>query len=294
MALLQVIVLAVVQGITEFLPISSTAHLILVPWLLGWQDPGLTFNVVLHAGTLVAVLVYFARVWVTLFAGALRSALRPLGLGPASGVAALSSSAPLARERELQLSPYFLWLLVAATVPGAVAGYWLESYAESTFRSPLLIAGTLIGISLVMWLADRRPTLVRGMETLGFKDALLIGAAQAVAILPGTSRAGITISVGLFRNLTREAAARFSFLLATPIIGGATLKKAFDIWEQGLPPGASVVDYAVGFVVSGVVGYAAIAFLLRYLQVRTLKIFVAYRLALGVIILAVELLHSSN
>lgn len=294
MALLQVIVLAVVQGITEFLPISSTAHLILVPWLLGWQDPGLTFNVVLHAGTLVAVLVYFARVWVALFAGALRSALRPLGLGPASGVAALSSSAPLARERELQLSPYFLWLLVAATVPGAVAGYWLESYAESTFRSPLLIAGTLIGISLVMWLADRRPTLARGMETLRFKDALLIGAAQAVAILPGTSRAGITISTGLFRNLTREAAARFSFLLATPIIGGATLKKAFDIWEQGLPPGASVVDYAVGFVVSGVVGYAAIAFLLRYLQVRTLKIFVAYRLALGVIIVAVELLHSSN
>lgn len=294
MALLQVIVLAVVQGITEFLPISSTAHLILVPWLLGWQDPGLTFDVVLHAGTLVAVLVYFARVWVALFAGALRSALRPLGLGPARGVAALSSSDPLARERELQLSPYFLWLLVVATVPGAVAGYWLESYAESTFRSPLLIAGTLIGISLVMWLADRRPTLARGMETLGFKDALLIGAAQAVAILPGTSRAGITISAGLFRNLTREAATRFSFLLATPIIGGATLKKAFDIWEQGLPPGASVVDYAVGFVVSGVVGYAAIAFLLRYLQVRTLKIFVAYRLVLGVIILAVELLHSSN
>ena len=115
-----------------------------------------------------------------------------------------------------------------------------------------------------------------------------------MAILPGTSRAGITISAGLFRNLTREAAARFSFLLATPIIGGATLKKAFDIWEQGLPPGASLVDYAVGFVVSGVVGYAAIAFLLRYLQVRTLKIFVAYRLALGVIILVVELLHSSN
>ena len=294
MALLQVIVLAVVQGITEFLPISSTAHLILLPWLLGWQDPGLTFNVVLHAGTLVAVLVYFARVWVALFAGALRSALRPLGLGPARGVAALSSPDPLALERELQLSPYFLWLLVAATVPGAVAGYWLESYAESTFRSPLLIAGTLIGISLVMWLADRRPALARGMETLGFKDALLIGAAQAVAILPGTSRAGITISAGLFRNLTREAAARFSFLLATPIIGGATLKKAFDIWEQGLPSGASVVDYAVGFVVSGVVGYAAIAFLLRYLQVRTLKIFVAYRLVLGVIILAVEFLHSSN
>ena len=272
MSLFQAIVLAVVQGLTEFLPISSTAHLILVPWLFGWDDPGLAYDVALHAGTLVAVVAYFARDWLAM--------TRALLFG---------SAAEAARgQRRL------LGLIILATVPGALAGYFLESYAESGFRRPALVAAALIGVALLMWMADRRRTLVRKMETVGFADAALIGLAQAVAIVPGTSRSGIPIAAGLFRNLTRESAARFSFMLATPIIGGATLLEGAQMLEQGLPPGTSVRDFAVGFGVSALVGYAAIAFLLRYLQVRTLKIFVAYRLALGAIILLIEFLRSSG
>lgn len=290
MTLVQAIVLAVVQGVTEFLPISSTAHLILVPWLLGWQDPGLTYDIALHAGTLLAVLAYFARDWMNMIAAAFRRLAHAVSARPSSGPV---PSNPPSLPRGVQLNFTLLLILVVGSVPAGLAGYFLESYAESVFRSPWLVASALMGVAVLLWLADRRATLARGMESVSFKDALVIGLAQAVAIVPGTSRAGITIAAGLFRNLTRESAARFSFLLATPIIAGATLKTAFDLRHQGLPPGASATHFAVGFAVSALVGYAAIAFLLRYLQVRTLKIFVAYRLVLGVIILAVEFLRSS-
>lgn len=268
MTLLQTIVLAIVQGVTEFLPISSTAHLVLLPWFAGWQDPGLTFNVALHAGTLLSVLAYFARTWWGMLRGLLG------GGGRAAGGSRL------------------LGLILFATVPGALAGYFLESYAGSVFRSPVLIAGALIAVSLLLWVADRRRTLVRQVEGVGLADALIIGLAQAVAIIPGTSRAGITIAAGLFCNLTREAAARFSFMLATPIIAGAAAKKGLELWQQGFPAGTATADFALGVLVSAVVGYAAIAFLLRYLRTQTLKIFIAYRLALGGIILAVEFLRS--
>ncbi|MBI4467323.1 MAG: undecaprenyl-diphosphate phosphatase [Acidobacteria bacterium] len=271
MSLLQAIVLAVVQGLTEFLPVSSTAHLILVPWLLGWQDPGLTYDVALHAGTLAAVLAYFARTWT----GMLRALL---------GGARASRQAS---ERGL------LGLIVLATLPAALAGYFLESYAESVFRSPVLVAGALMAVAFFLWVADRRLGLIRSVESVGLADALVIGVAQAVAVVPGTSRAGITIAAGLFRNFRREEAARFSFMLATPIIAGATLLEGLKLWRVGFPTGVSTLHFAAGFVVSAVVGYAAIAFLLRYLQVQSLKIFVAYRLVLGGIILLVEFLRSS-
>ena len=283
MSLLQVIILAVVQGITEFLPISSTAHLILVPWLFGWEDQGLTFDVALHAGTLLAVLIYFARDWWEM--------LRDVARNTASAVARRSTKEPSPNpSSNLRL----LGILILATIPGGLAGLFLESYAESTFRSPLLIAGQLAIISAVMWAADRRKNLDRTISHIRLPDGLLIGLAQAVAIIPGTSRAGITISTGLFRNLTREAAARFSFLLATPIIAGATLKKAFDVATTGIPPGATPRDYLIGFVISAVVGYAAIAFLLHYLQTKTLRIFVAYRLLLGAIIIALVVIRRSG
>lgn len=285
MTLLEVIVLAVVQGLTEFLPISSTAHLILVPWFFGWHDPGLTYNVVLHAGTLLAVFAYFARTWWSLLSAALRSAIDVLWPRPISD--------PPAALPQMQLNLALFRVLVVATVPAAFAGYFLESNVETLFRSPVLVAGMLAGVALLMWVADRRPTLTRAMETLSFKDALVIGTAQAVAFVPGTSRAGITIAAALYRDLTRESAAQFSFLLATPIIAGATLKKGLDLWKLGLPPGLSAMDFAVGFVVSAIVGYAAIAFLLRYLQVRTLKVFVVYRFVLAGIIVLIELLRSA-
>jgi len=284
---LQVIVLAIVQGLTEFLPISSTAHLILVPWLLGWQDQGLTFDIALHAGTLLAVLTYFAREWwtlVTVTLGRLARGDWKLAGGSAGAIA----EGPL-KGYDSRL----LVILAVSTIPAGLAGLFLEDYAESLFRSPVLIAMMLMAVAGLMWLADSRAQLERRLESIGFADGLIIGAAQALAVIPGTSRAGITITAGLFRNLNREAAARFSFLLATPVIGGAALKKAYDVWQGGWPAGFSGVDFALGIAVSAAVGYGAIAFLLRYLQVRTLKIFVAYRLALGVIILGVELLRSS-
>lgn len=282
MTLVQAIGLAVVQGLTEFLPISSTAHLILVPWFIGWQDPGLTFDVVLHAGTLLAVFAYFARTWWALL-GALLVRLRNLCWPQPA------HSNPPIGAMDVALDVDLLRALAVGTLPAAFAGYYLESLAESAFRSPVLIAGMLIGVAVLMWAVDRRVTLTRTMETVGFKDALTIGMAQAVAIIPGTSRAGITIVAGLYRDLTRESAARFSFLLATPIIAGATLKKGLELVKLGLPPGVSGTDFAVGFVVSAIVGFAAIAFLVRYLQDRTLKIFVAYRLVLGALILLTEL-----
>jgi len=286
MTLLQIIVLAIVQGLTEFLPISSTAHLILVPWLLGWQDQGLTFDIALHAGTLLAVLTYFAREWWTLVTVTLGRLAR--GDWRLTGDGGAITAGPLAGY-----DSRLLVILAVSTIPAGLAGFFLEDYAESLFRSPVLIAMMLMAVAGLMWLADSRAQLERRLESIGFADGLIIGAAQALAVIPGTSRAGITITAGLFRNLNREAAARFSFLLATPVIGGAALKKAYDVWQGGWPAGFSGVDFALGIAVSAAVGYGAIAFLLRYLQVRTLKIFIAYRLALGVIILGVELLRSS-
>ena len=282
MTLFQGIVLATVQGLTEFLPISSTAHLILIPWFFEWHDPGLTYDLVLHAGTLLALLAYFARTWWALLGTVLRSSTH-----------ALVSSSNLGVSVGGQLNSSLLKVLVVATLPAAVAGFFLEVYAETVFRSPVVIAGMLIGVGLLMWVADRRPSLARTVDTLGFRDALVIGIAQAVAIVPGTSRAGITIAAGLFRNLTRESAAQFSFLLATPIIAGATISEGLEVWASGLPAGLSGWDLLVGFVVSAVTGYAAITFLLRYLQVWTLNVFVAYRLTLGGIILLLEVFRSS-
>lgn len=282
MTLLHAIVLAAAQGLTEFLPISSTAHLILVPWVFGWRDPGLTYNVALHAGTLLAVLAYFARTWWALLSALL---FRPRDLLSTRG-----PSDPPVAFNEVHRNLTLVRVLVVATVPAACAGYFLEDFAATTFRSPVLIAGMLLGGAVIMWMVDRRVTLTRAMETVGITDALIIGAAQAVAIVPGTSRSGITIAAGLFRDLTRESAARFSFLLATPIIAGATLKKGVEIWALGLPTGLTGTDFVVGFVVSAIVGFAAIAFLMRYLQMQTLTVFVVYRCVLAAVILLVELL----
>ena len=248
MSLLQVIVLAIVQGLTEFLPISSTAHLILVPWLLGWQDQGLTFDIALHAGTLLAVLTYFAREWWALLTVTLERLAR--GDWRLAGTGAIAEGPLAGYDSRLLL------ILAVSTIPAGLAGLFLENHAESVFRSPVLIALMLMAVAGLMWLADSRAQLVRKLESIGFADGLVIGAAQAMAVIPGTSRAGITITAGLFRNLSREAAARFSFLLATPVIGGAALKKGYDVWQGGWPAGISGFDFAVGIAVSAAVGSA--------------------------------------
>lgn len=276
MPLYQVIVLAVVQALTEFLPVSSTAHLFLFPWLLGWPDPGLTFTIAVHAGTLVAVLLYFLRTWIEL-------TLAGFGL-------------PFPRQaapEEVLTSRRLFWYLVAGTIPAGLAGFFLEHHIESTFRSPYLMGAMLVVVGLLMWYAESRAQLKRGMESLSLGDALLIGSAQAVALVPGVSRSGITVVAGIFRGMTREAAARFTFLLSTPIIAGAAAKKLLELRAEH-PAGDTLTALAVGAAVSALVGYLVIAFFIRYLQTRTLKIFIVYRIAFGILILLLAFLHGGT
>ena len=266
MPLLQVVVLAIVQGLGEFLPISSTAHLIVVPWLLGWQDPGLTYDVALHVGTLAAVLAYFFRTWVQILLH---------GFGIEWG-----------DDEMLRQNPKLLWLLAAGTIPGGIIGFLFEKQADTSLRSPILIGVMMILIGLVMWAGEKWGARQKGLGAVSLADSLVIGCAQALAIVPGVSRSGVTITAGLFRNLDRVAAARFSFLLATPIIAGAALKKLYDVLKHGGIPAGMHMPFALGILISGLTGWAVIAFFLRYLQHRTLNFFVYYRLVFGILVIA--------
>lgn len=273
MTFFQAVILALVQALTEFLPISSTAHLYLFPWLFGWGDPGLTFTMVVHAGTLLGVVLYFFRTWVAL-------GLNGLGLRyPAT-----------ASPDEQRRARCMFWFIAAATVPAALAGALLERYIETTFRTPFLMGAMLIGIGLLMWYAESRSALTRGMDSISFGDAMTIGIAQALALVPGVSRSGITITAGLFLGLTREAAARFTFLLSTPIIAGATAKKLFDLWREPMTGEAAAVLW-VAAITAAVSGYLVIAFFMRYLQTRTLKIFIVYRILFGIVVLLLAFLQ---
>lgn len=268
MPLYQAIVLAIVQGLTEFLPVSSTAHLTLFPWFLHWHDPGLTFDVALHAGTLIAVFLYFWRMWLDM-------AKAVVGWGGGS-----------VSVTEVQHERMLLWFLVAGTIPGGIAGYLFEHAAETRFREPVVIGTSLIVVALVMWAGERmQEDVVTVVTRVGLADSLVIGVAQAFAVIPGVSRSGITMAAGLFRSMTRETAARFSFLLSTPLIAGAALKKALEIRHTGLAPDMRL-PFVVGIIVSGIVGYLVIAALLRFLEHRTFKPFIIYRIALGLVVLA--------
>jgi undecaprenyl-diphosphatase len=262
--LLQSIVLGSLQGLTEFLPISSSAHLILVPWLLGWKDQGLTFDVFLHAGTLIALLSFFWKEWMSMAVGVFDKSRRS---GDSDGS-----------------SPWLLFLLICGTVPAAVAGFMAQKIIETQLRSPLVLSITMIGLALLLWLAEKTARLEKKLSQVSFGDAMSIGFAQALALVPGTSRSGITITTGLFRGLTREAAARFSFLLSAPITAGAGLKKLLDLRHAGIAE-AERLPMLLGFLASLIVGYLTIKFLLRYLQKNTLFIFIYYRIILGVVIL---------
>ena len=275
MDLLQAVVLGIVQGLTEFLPISSSAHLIIVPLLLGWPQPGLAFDMALHLGTLVAVFSYF---WRDLTAMALAL---PRGL---------RAGRPLA-DPHARLA---IWL-IAGSIPAGLAGLLLENAVEQHFytdagleRGLVVIAVAMILLALLLWLAERAAANARDLKDIRLRDALVIGLAQAVALVPGVSRSGSTLTAGLMCGLTRPAAARFSFLLGTPLILLAGLKELVDVARSGLSAG-DYLPFAAGFMSSAVVGYLCIAFLLRYLQVRTTAIFVVYRLLLGAGLLVMSL-----
>ena len=270
MPLYQVVILALVQGFTEFLPISSSGHLALAPWLLGWKDPGLTFDIALHLGTLIAIIIYFFRDWVQV-------------LGQGFGLNA-------GTDPELNVNRNLLWLMAIATVPAGIAGLALHKAADTTLREPPLgmyvIGGMLIGVGLLMWWAERAGRQDKDIRNLGLWDALYIGVAQAIAVIPGTSRSGITITAGLFRGYSRGAAARFSFLLSTPTIAAAAAKAAWDLHKAGGIAPDMRTPFVVGVLVSGLSGTIVIAFLMRFLRQHSLRVFVWYRIALGILIIA--------
>jgi undecaprenyl-diphosphatase len=271
MPLLQIIVLAVVQGFTEFLPISSTAHLYLTSWLLGWHPESLSFDITLHIGTLLAVLIYFGRDWVQIIAQ---------GFGLSWG-----------RSPELKHNRGLLWLLALSTVPAGVAGLLLNKYAETAWRNPLLMGVMLVVVGAVMWYAERAGKMQRELGSVNAADAVVIGAAQALAIVPGCSRSGITISAGLFRGLDRAAAARFSFLLSTPVIAAAALKALWDLHKQHLLAGMLNAQFGIGVAVSALTGCAVIAWFLHYLRRNGLAFFIYYRIVFGIIVIVLAFIR---
>jgi undecaprenyl-diphosphatase len=269
---LQALVMGIVQGLTEFLPVSSSGHLIVVPFLFGWGDAFITslaFSVMLHIGTLFALLVYFRHDWVRLV---------PAGLAAA-------------RDRSLAGDPdrKLAWLLVAATVPAAIAGVLLDKVIETSFREVGLVAVTLVVGGGILWFADRRGARSRGVQDVTLPIALGVGVAQAIALIPGISRSGISIAAARLAGLDRAAAARFSFLMATPVTLGAAL---FEV--RRLVAGEAGVDVSVGPLVVGMVaafisGTLAIGVLLRYLRTSSLDVFVWYRVLIAAVVLVVWL-----
>jgi undecaprenyl-diphosphatase len=282
MLIIQTIILGIVQGLTEFIPISSSAHLIIVPWLFGWNDPvitSLSFDVALHLGTLLAVLSFFAMDWVRLFRAGLASIVeRRIGANT---------------DRRLA------WFLVIGCIPGGIAGVLGESAIERLFHEPnvpikpsAMIAMAIIValLALVLFAADHLASHKRKLNSLTLKDTIIIGVAQALAIFPGVSRSGSTITAGLAVGMEREAAARFSFLLSAPIIAGAGLKSALDLF-QTLPQGGFTqtewFSFPIGCFAAAVSGFLCIKYLLRYLQKNSTDIFVYYRWILAALLVIV-------
>jgi len=286
MQLIQTIILGLVQGLTEFIPVSSSAHLVIVPWIFGWDDPlfrSLGFDVALHMGTLAALIVFFWADWVRLV-GAWFKSIGQLKVGADP-------------DRKMA------WFIVVACIPGAIAGVLFESRIEKLFHpegSPILggsmiaMAAIIAFLGLLLFLADRFAKKGRAMGAMGWKDAILIGLSQALAIFPGVSRSGATITAGLALGLERESAARFSFLLSAPIIAGAGLKSLYNFAKGMRGSGAMSAEWgliALGFVVAAVSGFFCIKVLLGFLQKHTARSFVFYRWALAVLVIVLALVR---
>ena len=258
----QAIFLGIIQGLSEFLPISSSAHLALAPWLLGWEDPGLAFDVALHFGTLLAVLWYFRMEWLTLIRAAF-------------GIITTGRIETPEKRRVVYL--------IIATIPGAIGGYMLQSKAESAFRSPQTIAIALIVLGVVLWIVDKLTDQSRILGEMRWVDALLIGLAQVIALVPGVSRSGSTITTARGLRFDRESAAEFSFLMSMPIIAAAVILEG----PKALQQGGLTNELMSGVVASAISGWLAISILMRYVSRHSYGIFAAYRIILGIAVLAV-------
>jgi undecaprenyl-diphosphatase len=261
MTLFQSVILGIVQGLCEFLPVSSSAHLIIIPWLLGWDDGGLTFDVALHFGTLIALIIYFRREWISLF----------------KGIFKIEPSHIFSPDKIVDPQGKFALFIIYATIPGAIIGFLLEKKAEHAFRSPPLIATFLAVMGIIFWIADKKGKKTKTLDQMTFKDSMLIGVAQGFAVIPGFSRSGVTITTGLFEGYDRVAAARFSFFLSMPIIAGACILKLRHLTGADLTP-----SFIAGILAAAISGYLAIGGLMKFIQTRSYGIFAIYRVLVGI------------
>ena len=257
MTTFQAIVLGLIQGLTEFLPISSSAHLSLAPLIFGWKDPGLAFDVALHFGTLLAVLWYFRKQWVELIIAA-------------GGILATRKIDTIEKKRVM--------FLILATIPGAIGGLLLEEKAETVFRAPTLTAVALIVMGILLWGVDRVSAQGRPLATMRWIDALFIGIAQVIALIPGVSRSGSTITAARALQLDRQSAAVFSFLMSMPIIAAAVVLKGPEVLHQG----GITTQVVAGVLAAAISSWLAIAILLRYVSKHSYGIFALYRVVLGI------------
>jgi undecaprenyl-diphosphatase len=283
LAIYQAVILGIIQGLTEFIPISSSAHLIIVPWLFRWDDPGLAFDIALHLGTLTALIWFFWSDWVRLVRAGIASIIeRKIGLDT---------------DRRLA------WFLVIGTIPGGLAGLLAQGKIEELFHQPgaTHAAGPMIAMAVIiallgtaLFIIERTARHTRGLNQVSLRDSLIIGVSQALAIFPGVSRSGSTITAGLALGLQRETAARYSFLLSAPIMLAAGLKSLIDV-ITGLESGAfvqsDVLIMVIGFLAAALSGYFCIKFLLRYLQRNSTDIFVYYRWTLAILVVIVAIIR---
>jgi undecaprenyl-diphosphatase len=265
MTIFQAIIIGIVQGLTEFLPVSSTAHIRIVPALLGWEDPGAAFTAVIQFGTLVAVLIYFSKDIVNLTLAFFEG---------------LKNKNPFGT-----LESRLAWYIIFGTLPVVFFGLLLQKHITGDFRSLYVIAGSMVVFALVLWGAEIVAKKTKAMKDITVGDSVFIGFAQACALVPGSSRSGTTITGGLFAGLNRETAARFSFLLSIPSVFAAGIKELVDERHTLLASSNDVAALVVSTVVSGVVGYLAIAFLLDYLKKHTTYLFIIYRIVVGTALL---------
>jgi undecaprenyl-diphosphatase len=263
-------ILGIIQGLTEFLPISSSAHLILVPWFFGWKPEGIAFDVALHMGTAIAVLTYFRSDWISLVGDV---------------IAGLKQGKLLATR-----SQKLFWLLVIGTIPAMIAGLALEGTAEAKLRSPLIVIFTLSGLAVALYWADKKGRQNRCLDQFTWADSIWIGLSQALALIPGVSRSGITITTAMFRDSDRLSAARFSFLLSTPAIVGAGVLEGYHLLKILRSPAAGMtgtewVVMVAGTFFAALTGFLCIRYFLRYLQNGSFAPFVIYRFILACIVL---------
>lgn len=254
MSIIQALIYGIVQGIAEFLPISSTAHLVLLPWLFGWQDPGVVFDVALHFGTAAAVILFFYKDWLRLISAGFTK--------------------PKTQDGKL------FWWIVLATIPGGLAGILLDKYMEN-FRNPALIAIMLIIMGIILYVTDRMGKNEIDLGNIGTKRSLIVGISQTLAIIPGVSRSGITMSTGRILGLTRDGIAKFTFLLSAPIILADALYHAKDL--KNVP--VEITPFLIAMLTAAVVGILSIKFLLSYLKTKGFGIFAIYRIVLGIVII---------